>query len=413
MDTCVTDASLRDSSCDYAPPHARPADAGAHGDALRRLSGGAGWLVLGGTAVALGATVFRMWRASATQPGFDFGDGLIVVAVLAMIATALGLRRQGMRARVAEAASRRLLESACDAVLVIAPNRHIVQVSPRAAALFGYAPPQAGWSAAQPGAARLVALAGRLAHRRAGSRQRRDQRRVFRTARNGTTLALEIATGPAAGPPAGAMALLIRDVTRARRVREELRAKEAHLRLIVEQMPAILWTTNNQLHITSTVGAGLAAVDLKPAEVIGMSMLEPLGRSDSECTPISAHVRALRGETLSHEMAWMGRTFQVRVEPLRNPERRITGTIGVVLDVTDHKQTIAELKARVRQQAVIAMLGQQVLAGGDLDGLLQDATRAVRETLEVELCELLELAFDRATLRQARARAGPRVVARR
>ncbi len=155
-------------------------------------------------------------------------------------------------------------------------------------------------------------------------------------------------------------------------------------------MPAILWTTNSQLHITSTVGAGLATLNVKPAEIIGMSMSETLGRSDPDTTPVSAHARALRGESLIHEMQWRGRTFQVRVEPLRNPERRITGTIGVVLDVTDQKQTIAELKARVRQQAAVAALGQQALAGGDLDSLLASAVRAVRETLGVELCELLE-----------------------
>ena len=38
--------------------------------------------------------------------------------------------------------------------------------------------------------------------------------------REGTALALEITARPTLGPPQGAMALLIRDVTRARRVRD-------------------------------------------------------------------------------------------------------------------------------------------------------------------------------------------------
>jgi PAS domain S-box-containing protein len=305
----------------------------------------------------------------------------------------------------AEVSNRRLLEIACDAVLVIAPDRRIARASPRTAALFGYpaeelfgqplsqllpdwSPSPADWPTAVQG--------------RAGT----DTTAEFQgRSRDGGTLALEVATAPASGPPQGAVALLIRDVTRARRVRDELRAKEAHLRLIVEQMPAILWTTDAQLQITSTIGAGLAALNLKPAEVIGMSMAETLGRSDPESTPVAAHLRALHGESLSHELQWRGRAFQVRVEPLRNPERRINGTIGIVLDVTDHKQTVAELKARVKQQAAIAALGKQALASRELDGLLREATHAVCDTLGVELCELLELLPDGQSLR-SRAGAG-------
>src|SRR5439155_20739921 len=56
-------------------------------------------------------------------------------------------------------------------------------------------------------------------------------------------------------------------------------------------------------------------------------------------------------------------------------------------------------KARVRQQAAIAALGQQALVGGDLDSLLATVVRAVRETLGVELCELLEPSSDGKLLR--------------
>ena len=84
------------------------------------------------------------------------------------------------------------------------------------------------------------------------------------------------------------MELLIRDVSRARRIRDELRATEAHLRLIVEQMPAILWTTDANMKITSMVGGGLAAINVEPAELIGMSMLETIGDVKPECTPVSA-----------------------------------------------------------------------------------------------------------------------------
>ena len=62
-------------------------------------------------------------------------------------------------------------------------------------------------------------------------------------------------------------------------------------------------------------------------------------------------------------MTWKGRTFQVRVDPLRKSNKKIIGTVGILLDVTDRKQTEAELKARDRQQAAVASLGLRALTG--------------------------------------------------
>ena len=50
-----------------------------------------------------------------------------------------------------------------------------------------------------------------------------------------------------------------------------------------------------------------------------------------------------------------------------------------------------ELRARSRQQAAVAALGNEALAGADEDVLLQDATRHVADTLRVEFSAVLEL----------------------
>src|SRR5262249_48338088 len=164
----------------------------------------------------------------------------------------------------------------------------------------------------------------------------------------------------------------------------------ADVGLISEQMPAILWTTDKRLRITSTLGAGLAALKVRPEELIGLGMLECLDRGNADSTPIAAHQRAVRGESFSYEMGWKGRTFQVRVEPLCNAEKRIIGTVGVLLDVTDHKQTVAELEARARQQAAVASLGVRALSGLDLSALMNEAASAVCQTLGAEFCKVLE-----------------------
>jgi PAS domain S-box-containing protein len=99
------------------------------------------------------------------------------------------------------------------------------------------------------------------------------------------------------------------------------------------------------------MGRGLTELNLRPNEVIGMSLLEHLKKDTLDATPIAAHLQALRGEALSYEMEWMGKHFQVRVEPLRNPARLITGTIGIVIDVTARKQ--AEQALQRKQQEMM------------------------------------------------------------
>ena len=58
----------------------------------------------------------------------------------------------------------------------------------------------------------------------------------------------------------------------------------------------------------------------------------------------------------------------------------------------------SELQTRIRQQEVVADLGQQALEGDDLDQLMHDATVAVAETLGTDYCKVLELSPSRDEL---------------
>ncbi|WP_246998736.1 PAS domain S-box protein [Halosolutus gelatinilyticus] len=58
-----------------------------------------------------------------------------------------------------------------------------------------------------------------------------------------------------------------------------------------------------------------------------------------------------------------------------------------------------QLESRVRQQEVVAELGQQGLECDDLDRLLSDAAVAVRDALAADYCAVLELCSDGTTLR--------------
>jgi PAS domain S-box-containing protein len=147
---------------------------------------------------------------------------------------------------------------------------------------------------------------------------------------------------------------VLSDVTERRRADEALRESESRQRVLIEQMPAILWTTDTELRFTSGVGAGLAVLGLPHNSLAGSTVQEYLQSSDPEYTPIASHLRALKGESVGYEMSWQNRVFQVHVEPLRRYDGAITGCIGVALDVTE--RTVAERALGESQRALLTLL---------------------------------------------------------
>src|SRR3990172_642299 len=168
------------------------------------------------------------------------------------------------------------------------------------------------------------------------------------------------------------------------RQREELRKSEAHLQVMVEQMPAVLWTTDTELRFTSSLGAGLAGLGLRPNQVLGMTLHEYFSTDDDEFPAIAAHRRALTGETATYEFEWAERAFHTHIEALRDAEGGVVGTIGVALDVTEGKRTDALLAGEKR---VLEMVAQ----GAPLQEILEALTRNVEEQASEMLCSILLL----------------------
>lgn len=144
------------------------------------------------------------------------------------------------------------------------------------------------------------------------------------------------------------------DITDRKLAEEQLREREARLRLLIEQMPAIVWTTDTELHITSSAGAGLAVINERPNQFVGQHLFDVMGNQDPDYLPNSAHLRALQGESVGYDMDFKGRAFQTHIEPLRKADGSINGTIGVTLDVTERKR--AEEALQESQRALVTLL---------------------------------------------------------
>ncbi len=181
-----------------------------------------------------------------------------------------------------------------------------------------------------------------------------------------------------------------------RRQLEELRDRETRLRFFVQQMPAALWSTDRELRVTSVLGTGFqgarARVDGSPST----TLWDYYGSDDPDYPPIAAHLRALTGSSETFSIDWNDRVYHAHVEPLRDVEGNITGSIGVAQDVTLQRQAEAERErlARIHEEdaivsAALARVGQELIAHMRDPSLPDRLARLIVEALGCDSSVLL------------------------
>jgi len=123
------------------------------------------------------------------------------------------------------------------------------------------------------------------------------------------------------------------DATVATAVRLHVWDADQAIRTLVDQLPAVFWTTDAGLIFTSFVGAGLAGVGLGPNQVVGMTVGEVF-EGGPETQPLAAHRDALEGRSVRFDMAWSGTPYSCGAAPLRDTAGESIGVICVAIDAT-------------------------------------------------------------------------------
>jgi PAS domain S-box-containing protein len=157
-----------------------------------------------------------------------------------------------------------------------------------------------------------------------------------------------------------AVQVVSHDVTELAQAERALRDRDARLRLMVSQVPAVLWTVDRDLRFTSSMGAGLSALGLAPGQVVGKTLWEYFGTDDPNYPPVAMHRRSLEGEATTYEARWDHSVWETHTEPLRDENGNIIGCLAIALDVTERKLAEAELKESGEKLRALAVKLQKV-----------------------------------------------------
>ncbi|MFW6079806.1 MAG: PAS domain S-box protein [Gemmatimonadota bacterium] len=282
------------------------------------------------------------------------------------------LRRQKIRFE-------NLFESAPEAIAIVDQEDRILRANTEFGRLFGYARADVIGRTIRdlvvPEAEREASL--ELTRRTARERQRISTEAV-RLRSDGTPIHVSILTVPfreeeSEEPLAYG---IYRDITERKEADRRLRENEERLRVLVRQMPAVVWTVDRDLRFTMSRGGALEAIGLGEGEVLGLPLAEFFGTDDPDHPPIAAHRAALDGLPRGFEYAYRGRTFQAHVEPLRDEAGEITGVIGVALDVTDRQEIERALRESEEKFRVLVEAAMDGIFIESVEGRILDCNEA-------------------------------------
>ncbi len=152
------------------------------------------------------------------------------------------------------------------------------------------------------------------------------------------------------------------------RAEDQREQNEAELRVLTEQLPVIVWTTDRQLRFTSIWGAGLLKMGLQPNELVGQTLFQYFETEDENSKVIQFHRLAQRGESVAYQADWKGRSYRVQINPLHHNGHAIVGTVGIAIDVTDSKRLEDEFDAARRIQEGLLPKQLACVPGFDIAG---------------------------------------------
>lgn len=168
----------------------------------------------------------------------------------------------------------------------------------------------------------------------------------------------------------------VRDISARKRMEELLRLSELRQNLAMSQINGVLWVLDRTLRFTLSRGQGLAAMGLKPDQVMGMTLQEFMRPAGPDSPTLAAHLRALQGRNVSYEERINNIEFSVFLSPLRDQDNKITGVVGIGLDISEKKRMERLLKENEETLAKVFDTATDAMFIKDANGRFVMANKA-------------------------------------
>lgn len=151
------------------------------------------------------------------------------------------------------------------------------------------------------------------------------------------------------------------DITERAAVEAALRAREQQLSTLIADLPVILFAMDSNGVYTLSEGKGLEAVGRGPGAIVGHSVTEVWAHS---CEAVDSVRRALAGESTTEKLMSGNVVLESRLTPVRDAAGKVTGLIGVAIDITDQvraNQSLLASEQRFRTLVEHAPIGICIL----------------------------------------------------
>lgn len=172
-----------------------------------------------------------------------------------------------------------------------------------------------------------------------------------------------------------------RDITKRKQAEDALRESEELFGISINQIDGILWVADTKLRITISKGRKLSVFGLRPDELVGKTIFDFYQTDDKKHPMVAAHHRALLGETMELETIHEGVMFSSFVSPMKNASGKITGVVGLAIDITKQKKAEKLVHDQAETIASIVDTSQDWIWTINLQGIHTYSNHAIEKIL--------------------------------